>query len=234
MKNHRQLATFREITFCATYRVEVKWYIEHGGAMEVEYTLCQIQLGDNSLAAKTHRRQGGDPRVTINVGAYNVQWVLENLFDGEPEIVDGVPRRNRVDFYFLLDVLRRDRGQLPQPVGLPNPALRLQPTNSVGTERPGGRPVRMETPNRRYRVASVEAFATQAPAFHAIAQQPIFLHLDIETTPPRMYGQIMEEAHFGIQASFEIVDPVVAGQSQVIITMSHETYATIYEDLQNL
>ena len=202
--------------------------------MEVEYTSCLMQVGQDSLSAKTHRRQGGDPRLTVNVGAHEVQWVLENLLDGQPEIVPGPPRVNRVDFYFLLDNLRRDRGQLPQPAAQPEPALRLPTTNSVGRERAGGRPIRMETPNRRYQVASVEAFSAQHPAFRATARGTIYLHLDIENTPPGMYGQSLREAHFGVQAFYDITVGYAGAQNQVVIEMPHATYATIYEDFHNL
>ena len=202
--------------------------------MEVEYTSCLMQVGQDSFSAKTHRLEGGDPRLTVNVGSSNVQWVLQNLLDGVPEIVQGPPRRDRVDFYFLLENLQRDRGQLPQPTVPSDAALRLQTTNSVGTERPGGRRVRMETPNQRYRVMSVEARSAQHPSFQAIAGQPIFLHLDIENTPVGMYPQRLLEAHFGLQANYAITLGYAGNQNQVVIGMSHATYATIYEDVQNL
>lgn len=202
--------------------------------MEVEYTLCQIQIGQDSLATRTHRREGGDPRLTVNVNADNVEWRLENLLHGEPQTVQGERRRDRVDFYFLEDILRRDRGQLPTPTVHPVETLRLQPANSAGTERRGGRHIRMVTPLARYRMMSVEAFSTQQRSFHAIGQQPIYLHLDRETTPPGGYGQAISEAHFGVQASYAITEGYVGAESLVVVTMSHATYATIYEDLQNI
>lgn len=202
--------------------------------MEVEYTSCLMQVGQNSLSAKTHRQRDGDPRLTINVGADRVQWVLENLLDGVPEVVAGTPRVNRVDFYFLLDNLRRDRGELPQPMAEPEPALRLTPTNSVGRERAGGLRIRMETPNRRYEVTSVEAFSAQDPSFRATSRGTVYLHLDFENTPPAMYGRSLREAHFGVQANYDITVGYTGVQNQVVIEMPHDTYATIYEDLQNL
>ena len=36
--------------------------------MEVEYILCQIQLGHTSLAKRTHRQEGFDPRLGFNTG----------------------------------------------------------------------------------------------------------------------------------------------------------------------
>ena len=202
--------------------------------MEVEYVLSQLQLGQESLATRTHRLEGGAPRLVVNVGANNVQWVLENLLDGVHEIVPGLPRKDRVDFYFLLEDLRRDRGQLPQPLVPPNPSLRLQTTNSVGMQRPGGRPILMDTPNRRYAASSVEAFFTQPPTFHAIGREPIHLHLDFENTPRGLYPAGTRQAHFGVQALYDVVPGAAGMQNQVVITMSRATYATIYEDLQNL
>ena len=201
--------------------------------MEVEYTLCQIQSGQVSLAAKTHRQSNGDPRLVVQVTSQSVRWELVNLVDGDPETIVGAPRQDHVDFYFLLDVLRRDRGQLPQPTASPDYGLRLAPANPAGMERPGGRQVRLVAPGYRYQVESVEVFVTQAPSFHAAGSEP-FLHLDIESTPPSMYGQELLEVHFGIQADFAIVGPFTGAQSRAVIEMTPETYATIFAEIQLL
>jgi hypothetical protein len=201
--------------------------------LEIEYTLCQIQSGQISLAAKTHRQQGGDPRLSVTRAGQSIQWVLTNLVDGDPETIVGVPRQNHIDFYFLLDALESGWPQLLQPVLFPDDTLRLPSINPAGTERPGGLPIRMGMPAHRYQVDSVELFVMQAPDFHAVGQQPI-LHLDIETTPPSLYGQEMIEIHFGIQADFEIVGQYDGGQSYAVVTMTEATYATIYDDVQNL
>lgn len=201
--------------------------------MEVEYTLCQIQSGQVSLAAKTHRQSHGDPRLVIHVASQGVRWELINLVHGDPETVVGVPRQDHVDFYFLLDVLRRDRGQLPQPKAKPDYGLRLTPTNPAGMERPGGRQVRLVAPAYRYLVDSVDVFVTQAPSFHATGSEPV-LHLDIESTPSSIYGQEILEVHFGIQADFEIVGPFTGTQSRAVIEMTPETYATIFAEIQLL
>ena len=201
--------------------------------MEVEYTLCQIQSGQVSMAAKTHRQSNGDPRLVVQVTSQSVRWELINLVDGDPETIVGAPRQDHVDFYFLLDVLRRDRGQLPQPTARPDYGLRLDPANPAGMERPGGRRVRLVAPGYRYEVESVEVFVTQAPSFHAEGSEP-FLHLDIESTPPSMYGQELLEVHFGIQADFEIVGQFTGAQSRAVIEMTPEAYATIFAEIQLL
>ena len=201
--------------------------------MEVEYTLCQIQTGQVSLAAKTHRQSHGDPRLVVRGTSQGVRWELINLVDGDPETIVGAPRQDHVDFYFLLDILRRDRGQLPQPTARPDYGLRLEPANPVGMERPGGRQVRLVAPAFRYQVEFVEVSVTQVPSFHAIGSEP-FLHLDIESTPSRIYGQEILEVHFGIQADFEIVGQFTGTQSRAVIEMTPETYATIFEEIQLL
>ena len=201
--------------------------------MEIEYTICQIQSGQISLAAKTHRQRGGNPRLRITRAGQIITWELMNLVDGDPETLVGSPRQNHVDAYLLLDVLEIGWNQLLQPVGFADDALRLPPTNSAGTERPGGVPVRMVLPVHRYQIDTCEAFVMQAPSFRAVGHDPI-LHLDLETTPPSIYGQEMIEIHFGIQADFQITGAYDGNQSYAVVTMNEATYATIYDDVQNL
>ena len=201
--------------------------------MEIEYTLCQIQSGLISLAAKTHRQRGGDPRLGVTRVGQSVRWELMNLVHGDPETIIGDPRQNHVDFYFLLDALESGWSRLLQPTVFSDDRLRLPPANPVGTERPGGLFVRMGMAAHRYQVDSLEVFVTQAPAFHAVGRQPI-LHLDIEITPQSIYGQEMTEIHFGIQADFEIVGVYNGHHSYAVVTMTEATYATIYDDVQNL
>ena len=202
--------------------------------MQVEYALCQIQKDRDSMASRTHRLEDGDPRLVIDVRTGDVLWTLDNLMEGGRQVVSGRPRKDRVDFYFLLENFLRDRHELPDPATLPNPALRLPTTNSVGRERPGGRTIKMENPNQRYAVASVEAFLTHPPAFHAVGNGSISLHLDFEFTPRGMYPTRLRQVHFGIQASYRVTSGVEVAQNRVVVTMSHPTYATIYEDLQNV
>ena len=201
--------------------------------MQLEYTICQFQPGQSSFARKTHRQLEGDPRLTVQPGPQVVRWELNNLVDGQPEVVQGSPRRDRVDFYFLLDILRQEIGQFPRPNVQPNAALSLNPTNSQGTERVGGKQVRMTAPFHRYRVESVDVFISHdVHAFHAVGQNPV-LHVDVESTPPGLYGQELLEVHFGIQASYAIKD-YAGTASYAIISMSPVAYATILDGLQTL
>ena len=201
--------------------------------MEVEYTLCQIQVAQTSLALRTHRRESHDPRLRILHGGQEVRWELTNLVEGPRQTVTGTPRRDRLDFYFFLETLRRDRGQMPPPTALPDDLLRLHTTDSRGTERQGGLRVRMVQPNRRYRVQSAELVIGQTPTFRAVGDEPL-LHLDVETTPPSMYGQARPEVHFGIQATFQTKQVPSGTYNYAVVSMTPEAYATIYEDIQAL
>ena len=201
--------------------------------MEVEYTLAHIQMGQNSFALRTNRKEGCDPRLRIQTGAQEVRWELTNLVEGKPQTVTGDPRKTRLDFYFLWETLRRDRGQMPIPTVSPNGLLRLTPTNSQGTERQGGTSVRMITPLRRYKIQHAELFVGQAPTIHAVGNEPS-LHMDKEDTPPTIYKQAIEELHFGIQAAFQVEHIPMGTYSYVVVSMTAETYATIYEDIQAL
>ena len=61
--------------------------------MEIEYTLCQIQMGQTSLALRTHRRESHDPRLSIQQGSQEVLWEFTNLVEGPRQTVTGRPRR---------------------------------------------------------------------------------------------------------------------------------------------
>lgn len=201
--------------------------------MEVEYTICQIQSGQISLAAKTHRQLGGNPQLQVQFTPTQVTWEIVNLVDGTPETLRGAPRQDHIDFYFILRNFRRIRNQFPASTVAPDFALRLPAVSSVGTERPGGKRVRMVFPAYRYAMESVELFVTQAPSFSALGLEP-FMHLDIESTPSTLYSQEMLEVHFGIQADFEILGPYTGSQSRAVISMTPEAYATVYSELRHL
>ena len=113
---------------------------------------------------------------------------------------------------------------MPAPVALPNDSLRLPTTNSRGSERPGGLRVRMDMsgPLQRYEVQSAELFVGQTPTYRAVGDEP-FLHLDMETTSPRLYnGQELPEVHFGVQATYKI-DQVSGGTyNYAVVSMTPE------------
>ena len=90
----------------------------------------------------------------------------------------------------------------------------------------------MSGPLQRYKVRSAELFVGQTPTHRAVGDEPD-LHLDMETTSPRMYGgQELPEIHFGIQAAFQIQEVSGGTYNYAVVSMSPETYATIYQDIQ--
>jgi hypothetical protein len=140
--------------------------------MEVEYTICQIQSGQISLAAKTHRRLGGNPSLQIQTAKSSVIWKLTNLIDGTPGTLVGVPRQNHIDFYFLWDNIKLLKNGLPGPTARPNQGLRLPTLSSAGFERPGGIQIKLLVPVHRYPLESVQLFVIQKPSFEASGTNP--------------------------------------------------------------
>ena len=202
--------------------------------MEVEYTICQIQSGQISLAAKTHRRLGGNPTLQIQTAKSTITWRLTNLIDGTPETLVGVPRQNHIDFYFLWDNIQLLKNSLPNPTARPNPALRLPTLSSAGTERPGGIKIKLLVPVHRYPLESVQLFVKQQPSFEALGTGP-YLHMDVESAPKKIYNRRdVFEIHFGIQADFDITGKYNGASSDVILTMLPEVYANLYSDVQAL
>jgi hypothetical protein len=201
----------------------------------LEYTLCQLQSGQISLAIKTHRRENGNPEVEITVRANDVLFRLLNLFDGIPETVLGDRRQDHVDFYFLLDDFRNVRNQFPTVAAPPNRGLLLQTFDPSGTERRGGKNVRMGGPLFRLPVtgAQLENRRPPAPVFRAVASDP-HLFLDFELTPVRGYGAELGEIHFGVNGDFEIVDAAGVSADHCDIVMTHETYATVRDEAMRL
>src|SRR5438270_8243229 len=110
---------------------------------DLEYTICQIQSGRFSMAAKSHRQEGGNPQLTISMLPDTVEWRLTDLEHGLPETVAGPARTDRVDFYFRYDEFRVGFPGFPAPRVAPAAvAHRFPPTHATGTERAGGKLVR--------------------------------------------------------------------------------------------
>ncbi|MFC2006284.1 hypothetical protein ACFLVG_04980 [Chloroflexota bacterium] len=201
--------------------------------MDIEYTICLIQSGDISLAAKTHRRLGGNPRLSVSITATHVEWRLQNLIDGTPETIVDMPRQNHIDFYFLYKDKSSILSQLPTPTVSANSDLSLPPVSSQGYERPGGKRVRIVAPVRRFLVSSVDLYVNHAPPFYAVGIEP-YMHIDVENTPADLYGEETFEIHFGIQAEFNIEDTYSGHENYGLVKMPFDTYATIYRELSFL
>ena len=203
--------------------------------INLEYTLCQIQSGSVSLAVKTHRREGGNPILEVEVRPNDVVFRLMNLFDGDPEAVVGDPRTDHVDFYFLLEDLRADRGTLPAAPVPPDLALRRRVVDPTGTERAGGRRIRMVAPISRYAIGEITLYSQRTPIFTAQADEAE-LFVDFETTPASSRGYTTEtaEVHYGVDAEFAIVSDRANQRDSCIIEMTHETYATVLDEILTL
>ncbi len=95
-----------------------------------------------------------------------VVWRLLNLDHGSPEVIPGQARVDRVDFYFVHDQLRALRPALPAARTAHDPALRLAPVTSQGTERREGKRVRIVAPICRFQpVQRVTVQNRTPPAF---------------------------------------------------------------------
>ncbi len=187
------------------------------------------------MAAKSHRQQGGNPQLTINLLADGVEWRLTDLEHGVPETVAGQPRTDRVDFYFLHEEFPTAFANFPRPRVPPAAGVhRFPPTHATGTERVGGKRVREYAAICRFSpIAQVDLYCQQLPAFHASAVAAT-LHLDMESGPSRIYGREVFEVHFGVEATWEIVPLATPIPSVAILNLPDAVYATIYDELTGL
>lgn len=199
---------------------------------EVEYTICIIQRDAFSFAAKSHRQENGDPKLSVDTSGEQVVWRLTNLDQGVPEIIRGSPQADRIDFYFRRCGLQEVLPYFPQVEEDPVASLRLQPTDASGTERVEGKRVRIVQPVCRfYPLNSVRLIVNKQPAFEAIANDA-YLHLDYETGPARIYGREIFEIHLGIEANYEIQRLSTADPTQAVLEMSQALYATILDEFR--
>lgn len=199
----------------------------------LEYTLCQMQSGQISVARRVHRREGRDPQLNIEVHDDVVEFTLPDLMDGVPQAVSGVRRQDHVDFYFLLDEFRAARNGFPAVAVQPNNAILLPTTDPSGMERPGGHRIRMQAPIFRLPVLDVELESNVDPVFRAVSDDA-HIFADFETTPSTgLYTHELAEMHFGVNASFDIVESQ-SNFSRCVIRMSHEQYATWLHEVSGL
>ena len=201
--------------------------------VQLEYTLCQIQRDIVSFARRSHREEGGDPRLEILVETQSVTWRLLNIDGGILQTVAGTPRADRIDFYFRVAGLATALSSLPRTKASIDPALRFEPVTSVGSERKDGKRVRMLVPVCRFHpITDIALFANTSSAFRATAAQGT-LHLDMESGPKKIYGTELFEVHFGVEAVFDTrkMDPPLSSSAEFKMTPS--MYATILSELKS-
>lgn len=173
-------------------------------SVDLEYVLCLNQQGGFNYAIRSHRREGGQPVWIIDTSGRDVIWRLDRLTDGTPEIPGGGRDRvDRVDFYILQRDLNRVLGSFPPASASANSAFRLPLTDSRGTERYSGKPVRPLAQVGRYSgISSVHWENRHSMPFFSADADDAELHLDVELTPEKNYGAELAELHFGISAMY--------------------------------
>lgn len=198
----------------------------------LEYTLCLIQRDVFSFARKSHREDRGNPLLELQPAAGGVCWRLLNIDDGVLETAAGMPRVDRLDFYFRREVLASALPGFPPATVAADRSLRLSPRDSTGTERAQGTRVRIVQPLCRFHpITDIRLVAATSAPFEASAAEG-YLHLDIETGPARIYGSEIFEIHFGVEAEYQTAAvPAPAGSSFAEFTMSNAMYSTVVSEL---
>lgn len=201
-------------------------------SIPLEYTLCLIQRDIFSFARRSHREEGGDPRLEIVPSGSVVNWNLLNIDDGVLETTKGAPRVDRIDFYFRTEELKQSIAAFPPPSTSTDPTLVFSPVSSSGTERREGKRVRIVMPICRFSpVTNIRLVAAQPTPFEAVSDTGI-LHLDMETGPESVYGVEIFEVHLGIEADYIVGGVASPGSSHAQFSMSLPMYATVLDELR--
>lgn len=107
-------------------------------------------------------------------------------------------------------------------------------SHAEGTERRGGKHVRIVAPVHRFSpIERVDLFSQRPPAFHGEAVAAT-LHLDMETGPARIYGTDIFEVHFGVEGNWNIVPLKSPVPSEAVLVFTDAVYATIHSELSSL
>lgn len=200
----------------------------------IEYALVVFQKGIFTFAAKEHRQTGGNPTLTINVTSTDVEWIITPLTQGQPDTNDRQPQKDRFDLYFLLDELRAQRQAWP--VANSAPAAWGGAHNNQGTERAGGKTIKMDFPVGK--VAPIDNLTAQvgipSQAFTATANDLVSF-MDIEYTPiGNLYATNKPQMHLGFQGVYDYTAGATSASNVVTISMSHAVYEAIRTKLMTL
>ena len=199
---------------------------------ELEYTLCLIQSGIFSFARRSHREEGGNPALEIDLTSENVLWRLVNIDGGELETTRGAPRVDRIDFYFRMEGLTQFLASFPAPTARADPTLKFLPVTSAGTERRDGKRVRIAVPVCRFfPITDIKLFAHTPTPFEAAAPEGT-LHMDIETGPKSIYGTEIFEIHLGVECDYRIQGLSTLTSSSAQFNMTFPMYATILSEMR--
>lgn len=202
---------------------------------DLEYAIAVFQKGIFTFAAKEHRKMGGNPTLTITLKGTYVEWIISPLTQGIPDTNDKDPQKDRFDMYFLLEDVCKTVKSWPN--ALVAPALWGKANNNQGTERAGGRTIKMDTPiGRLSGITSLIAqvgIGTGAP-FTSSANN-LTLFVDIEHTPKgKLYTSEVFQLHIGFKGDYVYKSGVTAITNQVTIEMPNEVYEAIRLQLNSL
>jgi hypothetical protein len=196
-------------------------------AFQLEYALSVFQNNIFSFAAKEHRRVGGNPGFDINIHQNHVEFVFYPLTQGVPGTNNGEPLKNRFDIYFLLPEVCPVIGTWPATNA--QPAKWSVSSNNAGTERLGGKSIKMTTPLGRLPGVSevVAEVNIQTQPFTATAQN-LTIFADIEFTPVgKLYQAQYAQLHFGFQGNYQFTGGIASNCNRVTVKVSHEIYEAI-------
>ena len=193
----------------------------------LEYAIAVYQQGVFTFAAKEHRRVNGNPSLTIDVKATHVEWTIDPLTQGNPDSNYQQPQKNRFDLYFLLRDICPTTASWPTTSTVP--AIWSGANNNQGTERPGGKSIKMTTPVGRLSGISklVAQVGFPSQPFTAEATS-LNLFADIEHTPQgKLYASEESQFHLGFQGTYQYKGGAQSTGNRVVIEMSKPIYEAI-------
>lgn len=198
---------------------------------DLEYAIAVFQKGIFTFAAKEHRRQNGKPTLTIDVTPTQVVWTVSPLSQGIPDTNDQQPQKDRFDLYFLLKEICGVAKTWPTTGA--SPAIWQTSVSNEGTERVGGKTIKMATPVGR--ITGISKLTAQV----GMASQPftasalnLNLFADVEHTPKgKLYPAEEFQFHIGFQGNYQYTGGVSAQANQVTIEMTHAIYEAIRSKL---
>lgn len=202
---------------------------------DLEYAIAVFQRGTLTFAAKEHRRRKGNPLLTINLMGTYVEWIITPLTQGIQSTNTGVPQKNRFDMYFLLQEACEKTASW-QSTGV-KPAMWSKAHNNQGTERPGGKTIKMEIPiGQLSGITSLDAQVDITGSPFTASAANLTLYADMEYTPAgKEYTSEVTQLHFGFKSdTYTFTAGAAAATNQVVIKMPNDVYEAIRVQLISL
>lgn len=195
----------------------------------LEYALAVFQEGVFTFAAKEHRQVKGSPQINIDVKPSHVEWTIFPLTQGVPDTNNQAPQKNRFDLYILLSNICMDVGTWPTAGAGVVPSIWGAGYNNTGTQRIGGKSIKMTTPvGRLSKITSLVAEVGIPNQPFTAEALDLTLFADIEHTPVgKLYSSQQFQLHIGFQGTYKITGGAKSMANQVTIKMSHSNYEAI-------